>query len=239
MFCSDAASEGLNLQAARVLINVDVPWTPARLEQRIGRVARLGQKAESVEIVNIWYPNSVEQRMYSRISQRLRDYNVAVGEFPEVVADSIRDSILGDNPDNSAQMLQEIRNSLQTRALGILWNCNGESTTSSQTFRRKLIRAVMFSRHCESGINGQVRVCLDDGSEECVTDEEGSDETISLSSRCVRETFPSVHVQLSDILREKVYSREWTPGRRIPSEHELMRILKEASTLHAAENAEA
>lgn len=193
MFCSDAASEGLNLQAARVLINVDVPWTPARLEQRIGRVARLGQKAESVEIVNIWYPDSVEQRMYSRISQRLRDYNVAVGEFPEVVADSIRDSILGDVPDNSVQILQEIRNSLQTRALGILWNRNGESATSSQNFRRELIRAVMFSRHCESGINGQVKVCLDDGSEECVTDEEGSDETISLSSRCVRETFPSVH----------------------------------------------
>ena len=69
VFCSDAASEGLNLQAARVLINVDVPWTPARLEQRIGRVARLGQIAEEVDIYNVWYPNSIEARMYQRIQK--------------------------------------------------------------------------------------------------------------------------------------------------------------------------
>ena len=60
MFCSDAASEGLNLQAARVLINVDVPWTPSRLEQRIGRIARLGQRAKEVDVYNVWYPNSIE-----------------------------------------------------------------------------------------------------------------------------------------------------------------------------------
>ena len=66
----------------------------------------------------------------------------------------------------------------------------------------------------------------------------------STSSFARTESIP-LHVQLSDILREKVYSREWTPGRRIPSEHELMaiwnrkRILKEAANLHAAENAEA
>ena len=44
VFCSSAANEGLNLQAASVMINVDVPWVPSELEQRIGRIARLGQK---------------------------------------------------------------------------------------------------------------------------------------------------------------------------------------------------
>ena len=48
--CSDAASEGLNLQSASVLINVDVPWNPARLLQRIGRIDRLGQKNKQIFI---------------------------------------------------------------------------------------------------------------------------------------------------------------------------------------------
>ena len=56
--CSDAASEGLNLQSASVLINVDVPWNPARLLQRIGRIDRLGQEAEEIFVYNLLYDNS-------------------------------------------------------------------------------------------------------------------------------------------------------------------------------------
>lgn len=191
MFCSDAASEGLNLQAARVLINVDVPWTPARLEQRIGRVARLGQKATSVEIVNVWYPRSVEERMYSRIEQRLKGYNLAVGEFPEVVADSIRRSILdGDTDDNSMQLLQDIRNSLQTEALAALWNRGDAGLTTSQSFRKRLLEEVYFRSGNTDSESGIANVRMRDGSSERVTVEEGNKETISLSSKCVIEYCP-------------------------------------------------
>ena len=124
VFCSDAASEGLNLQAARVLINVDVPWTPARLEQRIGRIARLGQVASEVEVYNVWYPYSVEARMYHRIQKRLEGTNLAIGEYPEVVAASIKKAILdGEDEDNAGlAQLNEIRNSYQLSALEALWN---------------------------------------------------------------------------------------------------------------------
>lgn len=140
MFCSDAASEGLNLQAARVLINVDVPWTPARLEQRIGRVARLGQRASSVLIYNIWYPSSIEARMYRRIQKRLEESNIAVGEFPEVVAESIKNAVLSDDEqnDNSAQLLQEIRGSLQTAALQQLWRSKDRKQSISEDIRTQL-----------------------------------------------------------------------------------------------------
>jgi superfamily II DNA/RNA helicase len=43
LLCSDAASEGLNLQVASALINYDLPWNPARVEQRIGRIDRIGR----------------------------------------------------------------------------------------------------------------------------------------------------------------------------------------------------
>jgi hypothetical protein len=93
VLCSDAASEGINLQTASVLINVDVPWNPGRLEQRIGRIARLGQRAKVVDIANLWYPNSVEGVMYSRLLERKELYDLAVGAFPDLFAKGIRELV--------------------------------------------------------------------------------------------------------------------------------------------------
>lgn len=151
VFCSDAASEGINLQSARVLINVDVPWTPARLEQRIGRVARLGQIAKEVDIHNVWYPSSIEARMYRRIQRRLEDSNIAIGEFPDVVAESIKNAVL-DNAevDNSASELQEIRNSYQTKALEELWSSIELEKTTSNVIREKLIS--VCKKSCQGGV---------------------------------------------------------------------------------------
>lgn len=140
VFCSDAASEGLNLQAARVLINVDVPWTPARLEQRIGRVARLGQVADEVDIFNVWYPHSIEAKMYGRIQRRLHDTNLAIGEFPEIVAAGIRRAVLNnDANDSSLDELKNIRNSYQTKALELLWVDRSSKITASEKVRNDLM----------------------------------------------------------------------------------------------------
>jgi superfamily II DNA or RNA helicase len=59
---TDAGSTGLNLQAASLIINMDVPWNPAVLEQRIARIHRMGQK-NSVSVINFVSRNTIEQRM--------------------------------------------------------------------------------------------------------------------------------------------------------------------------------
>jgi superfamily II DNA/RNA helicase len=51
--CTDAAGEGINLQFCWVMANYDVPWNPARIEQRVGRIHRYGQKRSEVFIVNL------------------------------------------------------------------------------------------------------------------------------------------------------------------------------------------
>ncbi|WP_288162203.1 DEAD/DEAH box helicase [Dubosiella newyorkensis] len=139
VFCSDAASEGLNLQAAHALINVDVPWTPARLEQRIGRIARLGQTAKEVDIYNVWYPHSVEAKMYRRIQKRLEETNLAIGEFPEIVSENIKYSILEDKTDQSLEMLKNIRNDIQKQALNQLWSNNENALSISDSIRKTLL----------------------------------------------------------------------------------------------------
>ena len=52
---TDAACEGLNLQTLGTLINVDLPWNPSKLEQRLGRIKRFGQSRKSVDMLNLVY----------------------------------------------------------------------------------------------------------------------------------------------------------------------------------------
>ncbi|MFZ0428753.1 MAG: DEAD/DEAH box helicase [Acidobacteriota bacterium] len=68
---TDAGSTGLNLQAARVVINLDLPWNPARLEQRIARAWRKHQK-HCVQVINLVCEDSIEHRMLGLLSEKQR-----------------------------------------------------------------------------------------------------------------------------------------------------------------------
>ena len=93
LLCSEAASEGLNLQSASVVINVDMPWNPAKVEQRIGRIDRLGQNSKEVEVINIWYPKSIEARMYRMLFERKEIYKLVVGPAQEIVSANFKRSM--------------------------------------------------------------------------------------------------------------------------------------------------
>lgn len=67
---TDAGGEGLNLQFAHVIINYDIPWNPMRLEQRIGRVDRIGQP-KKVQAINFVFEDSVEFRVREVLEQKL------------------------------------------------------------------------------------------------------------------------------------------------------------------------
>ncbi len=79
LLCTDAAAEGLNLQTADMLINFDLGWNPMKLEQRIGRIDRIGQKYEKIFVLNMCYQGSVEEKVYDRLWQRLKDAFSAIG----------------------------------------------------------------------------------------------------------------------------------------------------------------
>jgi len=84
---TDAASEGLNLQTLGTLINLDLPWNPTRLEQRKGRIQRIGQINEKVFIYNMRYKDSVEDRVHELLSQRLQNISSIFGQLPDVLED--------------------------------------------------------------------------------------------------------------------------------------------------------
>ncbi|HRR86163.1 MAG TPA: helicase-related protein, partial [Phycisphaerae bacterium] len=87
MICTDAAAEGINLQFCWIMINFDVPWNPARLEQRMGRIHRYGQKHDPVHIVNLVAPKTREGLVLQTLLKKLETIRDRLGS--EKVFDSI------------------------------------------------------------------------------------------------------------------------------------------------------
>jgi len=86
LVCTEAASEGLNLQTCGVLINYDMPWNPMRVEQRIGRVDRIGQRYDTVWIRNYFYEGTVEAQVYRALSNRIDWFQDVVGPLQPILA---------------------------------------------------------------------------------------------------------------------------------------------------------
>src|SRR5467141_2841865 len=88
--CTDAASEGLNLQAAGALINFDLPWNPSKIEQRIDRIDRIGQALGVLPIVNLYLKDSVDQRVYRALAERCGLFERYVGPMQPVLSRAMR-----------------------------------------------------------------------------------------------------------------------------------------------------
>lgn len=89
LLSSEVASEGVDLQFCRVLVNYDLPWNPMKVEQRIGRIDRLGQKSEKINIINIIYENTIDHRIHDKLYQRLKVFERALGGMEAVLGESI------------------------------------------------------------------------------------------------------------------------------------------------------
>jgi ERCC4-related helicase len=87
LVATDAACEGLNLQTLGTLINVDLPWNPSRLEQRLGRIKRFGQARKSVDMLNLVYQGTRDEDVYRVISQRMKDKYDIFGGLPDAIED--------------------------------------------------------------------------------------------------------------------------------------------------------
>ena len=86
LLCTDAAAEGLNFQFCGALVNYDMPWNPMRVEQRIGRIDRLGQRHSEVRIVNLHYTDTVETDVYQALRERIGLFESVVGSLQPILA---------------------------------------------------------------------------------------------------------------------------------------------------------
>jgi len=85
LLCSDVGSEGLDYQFCEALVNYDIPWNPMKIEQRIGRIDRYGQKSETVSIHNFITAETVDEIIYTRCLQRIGVFEQALGASEEIL----------------------------------------------------------------------------------------------------------------------------------------------------------
>ena len=90
LLSSEVASEGVDLQFCRFLVNYDLPWNPMKVEQRIGRIDRLGQMADRIVILNLVYAETIDARIVQRLYERLNLFTRALGGLEAVLGEEIQ-----------------------------------------------------------------------------------------------------------------------------------------------------
>ncbi len=85
LLATEAAAEGINLQFCSMLVNYDLPWNPQRIEQRIGRCHRYGQKYDVVVINFLNTKNAADQRVFDLLNQKFSLFNGVFGASDEVL----------------------------------------------------------------------------------------------------------------------------------------------------------
>ena len=90
LLSTEVGAEGLDYEFCDRLVNYDIPWNPMRVEQRIGRIDRFGQRSEKVLIFNFVTPGTVEERVFMRCYERLGIFRDTVGDLEEVLGETVQ-----------------------------------------------------------------------------------------------------------------------------------------------------
>jgi SNF2 family DNA or RNA helicase len=153
LIATDAAGEGVNLQCANLMVNYDLPWNPNRLEQRFGRIHRIGQP----EVCHLWNLVAKETRegdVYHRLLEKLRVESEALGGrvfdiLGEVFEDkSLRELLIeairyGDQPEKRAQLERRIDHQFDHEHLKHLLSRNALAQESMSTERLFAVKEEM------------------------------------------------------------------------------------------------
>jgi SNF2 family DNA or RNA helicase len=117
LIASDAAAEGLNLQSCGVLVNYDLPWNPMKIEQRIGRIDRLGQRNERIRIINLAYKGTVEADVYFIAGARINLFQGIVGKLQPILSRLPKqiEEVLLTTADNRAALRQRFLADVETQ----------------------------------------------------------------------------------------------------------------------------
>ncbi len=94
LISTEVLSEGVDLQFCETIVNYDLPWNPMRVEQRIGRIDRIGQKSDVIHIFNIFCSGTVEDRVLSRLYERIDIFKRSIGNINDILGKEIENIAL-------------------------------------------------------------------------------------------------------------------------------------------------
>ena len=85
LVCTDVAAEGVDLQFCRLIVNYDLPWNPMRIEQRIGRIDRIGQQSKRILVWNFVHKDTIDALILARLAERIGIFESTLGETEEIL----------------------------------------------------------------------------------------------------------------------------------------------------------
>ena len=87
VFANKVASEGLDFEFCSAVINYDLPWNPMEIEQRIGRIDRIGQESEKILIRNFYNDEAIDSRILYRVLQRIDIFKRSIGDLEPIIGE--------------------------------------------------------------------------------------------------------------------------------------------------------
>lgn len=105
LLSSEVGSEGLDMQFCDTVVNYDLPWNPMVVEQRIGRIDRIGQTAENIYIFNFVVKGSINEDIYERLERQIGIFKGTIGDLEPILSAPYRDG----------QSILEAHNNIETR----------------------------------------------------------------------------------------------------------------------------
>jgi hypothetical protein len=90
LLSTEVGDEGLDLQFAHTLVNYDLPWNPMRVEQRIGRLDRIGQRSDIITIMNLSMPGTIEDRILERLYKRIKIFEQSIGDLGAILGEEVK-----------------------------------------------------------------------------------------------------------------------------------------------------
>lgn len=126
LLSTEAAGEGRNLQFCRVLVNFDLPWNPQRIEQRVGRIHRIGQKLP-VDIFNLAAQGTLEEYVLDILDRKLNMFELVIGEMDLILGQ------LSDERDFEEIVLEIWRQAQSTADLSVKMGELGDALVKART----------------------------------------------------------------------------------------------------------
>lgn len=104
LLSTEVGGEGLDMQFCDTIVNYDLPWNPMVVEQRIGRIDRIGQQSEIIHIYNLLVKGTVQERIYERLQKRIEDFRNTIGDLEPILSlklDDDEDITIGKEIENN------------------------------------------------------------------------------------------------------------------------------------------
>jgi SNF2 family DNA or RNA helicase len=89
LLCSEIGAEGVDLQFARIVVNYDLPWNPMRVEQRIGRIDRIGQESPNIIIINFHVRDTIDGSIFSHLYEKIGVFEHTIGALEGILGEEM------------------------------------------------------------------------------------------------------------------------------------------------------